>query len=113
MSFWPSLSPAHHRTIPRLDPEPSDNTELSSKTAMPSAYLTIAFGSPVAHQKLIDAHQAVKTWLDHNHTAYGLPASVAELDDIGRETLISRYTSENVSHQFPGQLRRILIVALD
>lgn len=66
---------------------------------MPKAYLDIAYGAPERHQEQLSHHQAVKNWLKQNHAAYGMPVDIAELDEVGRETLISCFSVGNVSRK--------------
>ena len=64
---------------------------------MTRIYLDIAVGSQFAYDVAFEEHRAVSTWLTKNHETYGLAGSLSELDDVGRETLDSCFTGENVS----------------
>lgn len=59
-------------------------------------YLDIAHGNVDRHAELTHHHQRVVAWLNAQHTSYGLPSTVAELDEIQRETLQGLYEDTNV-----------------
>lgn len=64
---------------------------------MTRIYLDIAVGSQSAYDTAKEEHRAVSSWLSKNHSTYGLPSTIDELDEVGRETLESCFTGENVS----------------
>lgn len=66
---------------------------------MTRVYLDIAVGSQSAYDTALDEHLAVTSWLIKNCSTYGLPSAVDELDEVGRETVESCFTGENVSNR--------------
>ncbi|KAG7539698.1 hypothetical protein FFLO_03415 [Filobasidium floriforme] len=62
---------------------------------MTRVYLDIAVGSQSAYDTALEEHLAVTSWLNKNASTYGLPSTVDELDEVGRETVESCFTGEN------------------
>jgi hypothetical protein len=71
---------------------------------MTRIYLDIAVGSQSAYDIALEEHLAVTSWLTKNCSTYGLPSTVDELDEVGRETVESCFTGENVSDEQYTQL---------
>ena len=82
---------------------------------MTRIYLDIAVGSQSAYDAAFEEHRAVSTWLTKNHETYGLAGVISELDDVGRETLDSCFTGENVSKDTCQEIRAgsdVLVIRL-
>jgi hypothetical protein len=71
---------------------------------MTRVYLDIAVGSQSAYDAALDEHLAVTSWLTKNASTYGLPSTVDELDEVGKETVESCFTGENVSDEHSTQM---------
>jgi hypothetical protein len=58
---------------------------------MPSVSLTFASGDQQAFDAQNTSHSDLKTWLQQTGPSYGLPDSLSELNEVGKETLESLY----------------------
>jgi hypothetical protein len=64
---------------------------------MSKVYLEVSLGSPTAYSHLLEQHEKLCSWLKSNAASYGLPEDLKELDEVGRETVLSCFSGENVS----------------
>lgn len=63
---------------------------------MVAVTLQLHSGDKAAYEAQIQEHAALQTWLASSGSSYGLPSSLDELDDVGRETVDAVYSVRTV-----------------